>query len=50
MKTVIGFVTVTDRDSKNRKTTMEIEEDIVVNSVYAGSFKKKKFFFFFRWW
>jgi hypothetical protein len=43
------FVAVTNRDSKNRKMTTEIEIDIVINSVYVVSFKiwRKKIFFFF---
>jgi hypothetical protein len=31
-------------DSKNRKMTMEIVVDIVVDNVYAVSFKKTKIF------
>jgi hypothetical protein len=52
-ETAISFVVVADRDSKNRKKTMEIEMYIVVDRVYGVSFidlKKKNFFFFFRWW
>jgi hypothetical protein len=48
-ETAISFVVVADRDSKNRKKTMEIEMYIVVDRVYGVSFidlKKKNFFFF----
>jgi hypothetical protein len=47
-ETAISFVVVADRDSKNRKKTMEIEMYIVVDRVYGVSFidlKKKNFFF-----
>jgi hypothetical protein len=48
-ETAISFVVVADRDSKNRKKTMEIEMYIVVDRVYGVSFidlEKKNFFFF----
>jgi hypothetical protein len=51
----LGFVAVigsdidcqrtVDHDSKNRKITMETMIEIVVDSIYAVSFKKNNFFF-----